>query len=66
METQEMPHIVIFKDGKPKGLFTSEKFLPKSKWWDEEKTISIPKNDWETEKVHIGNIRFYFKIYPLI
>lgn len=32
---------------------------PNSHWWDSELQVSVPKADWEAEKVTISTIRNY-------
>lgn len=55
---------VLIKDNKYKGLIGPNTTFPNSHWWDSELQVSVPKSDWEAEKVTITTIRNFmnFKI----
>ena len=57
--------VVCYKDGQPKGFMTERQYkgLTNTSWWDSIKRIEVSKNDWDTEKIHIGNIKKYVDMY---
>lgn len=57
METITL-HVAMVGD-KPKGLFTDK--IPTKKYWDELRTVEVPKADYESEKITISNIKTYLK-----
>lgn len=52
---------VLIKDNKLKGLFGPNTTFPNSHWWDSELRVSVPKADWDAEKITISTIRNYLK-----
>lgn len=52
---------VLIKDNKFKGILGPNTTSPNSHWWDSELQVSVPKADWEAEKITISNIRNYLK-----
>ncbi len=50
---------VAMVGGKPKGLLTDK--APTKKYWDELRTVEVPKADYESEKITISNIKTYLK-----
>lgn len=53
--------IVVLVGNKPKGIFTESQFDNYSgkKWWDSKQTVEVPQQDWDAEKINIGNIEKY-------
>jgi hypothetical protein len=55
METKHL--ILLLVDNLVKGIVTK---LPTcARWWHTEEHIDVPLEDWNNDKIHIGNINKY-------
>lgn len=52
--------IVLFVNGKPKGIVTEASFKSmRTHWWHTKESIEVPIEDWEKDKVRIDTIHNY-------
>lgn len=49
--------ILLLVNNQVKGIVT--KFPTCAKWWHTEERIEVKREDWDNEKIHIGNINNY-------
>jgi len=53
--------IVLFKNNQVKGILGPNTTYPNTTWWDDQITVAVPKEDWDSEKITISTIRNYLK-----
>jgi hypothetical protein len=52
---------ILFKNNLAKGILGPNSSYPNTTWWDKEMHVSVPKADWEAEKITVETIRKYIR-----
>jgi hypothetical protein len=58
---EEITITVLIKNNKFLGLLIPNTSFPNSVWWDKEISVTVPKADWDAEKITISTIRNYIQ-----
>ena len=58
---EEIIITILFKNNQVKGILGPKTSYPNTTWWDNEITVPVPKNDWDSEKVTVSTIQNYLR-----